>query len=384
MMKNMKTYENTLDHSVTKHLTEFFTRPEEVLFFDIETTGFSPKSASIYLIGCAFYASDGWHIRQYFTENAGEETQLLRAFTSFAATFSRFVHFNGLTFDVPFIAAKCKKHALRPFEPADQLDIYKCISPYKNLLHLPGCRQKQIEEFVGLHREDKFNGGQLIELYRIYTEEKSPELLHVLMLHNYEDISGMLQAFSIMAFPKLFEEGAFIVEDVSLDGVGSTSAELLIRLALSCTIPVPAALHSAADTISRCFLTCRDRSALIKVPVYEGTLKYFFADYKNYAYLPAEDQAIHKSVAVYVDKSQRMPATAATCYTKKTGKFVPWFGPADKTSPVFYEQHKAPQGFKELTEEFLSNQEEVHNYVMELLGALKTVPKSSHKTTKAK
>ena len=33
---------------------------------DIETTGFSPKSACVYLIGCAFRSKSGWKIRQYF------------------------------------------------------------------------------------------------------------------------------------------------------------------------------------------------------------------------------------------------------------------------------------------------------------------------------
>jgi uncharacterized protein YprB with RNaseH-like and TPR domain len=69
------------------------------------------------------------------------------------------VHFNGTTFDVPFLQTRAKKFGLS-FVPASvQHDIYKKISPYKNLLHLPGCRQKQLEEFIGIHREDHFNGG---------------------------------------------------------------------------------------------------------------------------------------------------------------------------------------------------------------------------------
>ncbi|MBQ7839638.1 MAG: ribonuclease H-like domain-containing protein [Lachnospiraceae bacterium] len=379
----MKTTENILESNKTKYLAPFFEQPQEVLFFDIETTGFSPKSASIYLIGCAFYALDGWHIRQYFAENAGEEAEILRAFTSFASTFLHFVHFNGTTFDVPFITAKCKKHALMPFVPSSQCDIYKYISPYKNLLHLPGCRQKQLEEFIGLYREDIFNGGQLIELYRVYTEQRSTELLHVLLLHNYEDIAGMLQTFSVMAFPKLFEEGCFQIQKAVIDQDSNPAnpmpLELLLRLTVPFEFPAACAFHGTDGIAGKCFCTCRGHDVMIKVPVWDTTLKYFFSDYKNYAYLPAEDQAIHKSVAVYVDKSQRMPATAATCYTKKCCRFIPWFGKADKSVSLFYENYKDRQGWVELTDAFLSDNMRLTSYIKNLLTAMKTGHKVSRK-----
>ena len=53
--------------------------------------------------------------------------------------------------------------------------------------------------------------------------------------------------------------------------------------------------------------------------------KYFYPDYKNYSYLPDEDYAIHKSCAIYVDKAHRVPARPETCYTRKTGEFLPLF-----------------------------------------------------------
>ena len=129
--KNMKTIENTIESSETNHLSPFFPHPEEVLFFDIETTGFSPKSACVYLIGCAFCSQSGWKIRQYFAEDRSQEKQLLETFCSFASTFPLIVHFNGGTFDVPFLQERCKRHGIPPFSPGAQTDIYKRISPYK-------------------------------------------------------------------------------------------------------------------------------------------------------------------------------------------------------------------------------------------------------------
>lgn len=371
----MKTTEYMLSPEQTAHLNTFFEQPEEVLFLDIETTGFSPKSASIYLIGCAFYTKSGWCIRQYFAETPACEGEIVRAFSSFAETFRYFVHFNGLTFDVPFLQAKCKKHALPAFTPVCQCDIYKSISPYKNLLHLPGCRQKQLEEYIGIHREDPFTGGQLIELYRAYGEKQEERLLQVLLLHNREDLSGMLSLYSVMAIPMLFEQGFFALESLTLqaspDISGESHMECRIRLRAESPLPVPIACHGASGALRQCFLSAREHTVLIRLPVFCGELKYFYPDYKSYSYLPAEDRAIHKSVAVYVDKSQRMPATAETCYIKKAGQFLPCFLPDMDELPKFKASHKEKQHWLLADEAFLADAGLQKSYVISLLQKIR-------------
>ena len=64
-----------------------------------------------------------------------------------------------------------------------------------------------------------------------------------------------------------------------------------------------------------------------------GTLKYFYSNYKDYYYLPEEDQAVHKSVGAYVDKAHRRQARAFDCYQKKDGIFLPQF--SDFHTPSF-------------------------------------------------
>ena len=41
----------------------------------------------------------------------------------------------------------------------------------------------------------------------------------------------------------------------------------------------------------------------------------YYLDYKNYYYLPNEDMAVHKSVAVSVDRTHREKAAPENCYT---------------------------------------------------------------------
>ena len=61
----------------------------------------------------------------------------------------------------------------------------------------------------------------------------------------------------------------------------------------------------------------------LQIPILSTTLKHYFPDYRNYYYLPLEDTAIHKSVATYVDSSNKVKATKQTCYVKQNDSFIP-------------------------------------------------------------
>lgn len=52
-------------------------------------------------------------------------------------------------------------------------------------------KQKDWEQFLGLNREDKYDGGQLIAVYKDYLMSKDEDLLHNLLLHNEDDLLGM-------------------------------------------------------------------------------------------------------------------------------------------------------------------------------------------------
>ena len=66
----------------------------------------------------------------------------------------------------------------------------------------------------------------------------------------------------------------------------------------------------------------------LSIRLYEGTLKYYYPNYKDYYYLIYEDTAVHKSVGEYVDqgrphkshkgnvlyeKKRRFPSPAGAC-----------------------------------------------------------------------
>ena len=96
------------------------------------------------------------------------------------------------------------------------------------------------------------------------------------------------------------------------------SSRLIIEAVSPVEIPVPFQFASTQYQLHA------EKNVLhFSIPVYETELKYFYGNYHDYYYLPEEDMAIHKRVAQYVDKDHRKQATAATCYTRRQGLFLP-------------------------------------------------------------
>ena len=78
----MITIEKCLDLPDTYPL-ERIGKLEELLFFDIETTGFSGAHSNLYLIGCTYYRDGGWHLIQWFADTKTAEKDLLDHFFAF-------------------------------------------------------------------------------------------------------------------------------------------------------------------------------------------------------------------------------------------------------------------------------------------------------------
>ncbi len=322
-------------------------RMEDILFIDIETTGLSPRNSELYLIGTGFFQDGKWLISQFFGENTSEEEAVLSAFSDFSRNFKVLVHFNGDRFDIPFLQSKFKEHKLTdPFERMVSYDLYKHVKKYKTPLGLPDCKQKTIELFLGIDREDKYDGGKLIAVYKDYEESKDSELQRLLLLHNFEDVKGMLKLLPILNYEEFFEsfknlpkvsvrtdeeiDEARYMEGQALplrarkvqanrykDFDGKEKSEVYMKLVLPIELPA-----SIAGNENGCFFKAQGREATLKVPLYETELKYFYSNYKDYYYLPKEDMAIHKSLATFVDKDFREKAKPENCYTKKEGQYL--------------------------------------------------------------
>lgn len=285
-------------------------------FFDIETTGLSPAVSSVYLIGALVIENNKLMLHQWFADDYTSEQELLTAFASFAGEKKLFIHYNGSSFDIPYLTKKYQAHHLAcPFDGTKQLDLFKGTKLFQTCFSLKNRKLKTMETLLGFHRHDNYSGKDCISLYtdfmhqKFFRDSKSELSCQKLLLHNEEDLIGTFLCSQLLLYQKpLFLSGSFYTEDGQAYFTGRTGS----------FYPRPLVLESG-----RFRLICEDSSFHLQIPLFSGTLYHFFPDYKNYFYLPGEDMAIHKSVGVFVETAFRQKATASNCYIKKEDKFLP-------------------------------------------------------------
>jgi len=350
----------------------------KMAFFDIETTGFSADSTYLYLIGCVYYKDSSYQMIQWFSEGIHDEVILIHAFFKFLEGYKVLIHYNGNGFDIPYLQHKCNSlHLDYSFDQFQSLDLYKKLLPYKKIFKIKSFRQKSIESFLNIHREDVFDGGDLIEVYSSYLGKKHLEdlrkirtpdaplpkstesdlLLYTLLLHNEDDIKGLLQISPILYYTDLFEKPIHILM------AGVEEDLLILRFEISAVLPVR--INYGNDLVH---LSAYGNSATLKIHIFDGELKYFYDNYKDYYYLPAEDSVMHKSVAIYVDKDYRTKAKPSNCYTKKQGLFAPLYEMI--ITPCFKMNYQDKLSFLEIHTDFLLQEDNLELYISHMLAHL--------------
>ena len=357
--------------------------PEDVLFFDIETTGLSARSAGLYLIGVLTYTDKNWTLLQYFCEDVADEPAVLQAFFELLRTKKILISYNGDGFDIPFLLHMVEQYGLPySFDTVESFDLFKKFRPLKHLLGLPDLKLKSCERFLGIDREDRFTGGELIEVYFEWQKTKMPALLDTLLLHNAEDIANLPNLLPLLRYRALPHSNFQLRAHERLQD-GTTplvhlSFTLLSPMSPSAHAPVENDTHEvtearrlhctdAGENDTREVMAGRRQHCIdtgengtreatddrrqhwpaltlpkpmdlrgdfwalhaegsaveLYVQLFEGERKLFFADFEHYYYLPAEDQVIHQSLAEFVDRSARKKACARNCYQRVSGCFLP-------------------------------------------------------------
>ncbi len=312
---------------------------EQVCFFDIETTGLSPQVSSVYLIGAAWSEGNSFHLIQWFADDYTSEKALLESFASFAGAFRAIVHYNGSTFDIPYLEKKYKEHNVpSPFSSMESLDLYREIRRQKVWLSSSDRKLATMEKLLSFRRQDCYTGKDCIDLYtrfmhkKFFRDTQAEVLKKNLLLHNHDDLIGTLICSQFLYYTRYHEKNpGFIRKD----------NQIQITDYIEGVFPIQWEKESEWWKIH-----FYGNKIQVDLPLYNGTLYHFYRDYKNYYYLPEEDAAIHKSVGIYVDPSRREKATAANCYTKKTGTFLPL--PCrftEESTPLFRKERKARDSY---------------------------------------
>ena len=329
---------------------------EQACFFDIETTGLSARVSSLYLLGAAYVKEGCWHLVQWFADDYVSEKEILTEFASFLSGFHTVIHYNGSTFDIPYLEKKYQSYQLgSPFFGKSSLDLFRQLPHKKELFSLPDNKLTTVERFLGFHRNDAYTGKDCIRLYTDFMQKKyfRDPLANVdkqnLLLHNHDDLIGTILCSKLLSYLQInHSEPHYRIE----------GPELILSAKLA--DEVPETLTCKKNSVQ---LTFKKNKLILRIPLFEGTLYHYFKDYKNYYYLPEEDMAVHKSVGAFVDASFRKKATASNCYIKRTGTFLPL--PADmKTNEItFQKSRRASQAYLPFTEQTSLSREDCLSYL---------------------
>ena len=290
------------------------------LFLDIETTGFQRTSTFLTIIGLAWQEDDRIVIEQWLNDTGQQEEPLLLLelegfMKGFHGALPKLIHYNGTTFDLPYLKAKYEQYHLpTSLSNCESLDLYHLSKKYRTLLSLDGLKQKNLEECFGLFREDTLSGQELINVYLNGIRNKDQQLLDAYLLHNKEDMEGMVFLQNLLRIDQLFEGNFEISKWLAQADNHCTLIQLTGDFYFYKQICI------SSDQIQ---VTFENHSVWIRIPICHVEARFFHENYKDYYYLPAEDCAMHKSVAEYVEKEYRIKATKETCYTKKRGDFLP-------------------------------------------------------------
>lgn len=341
---------------------------QDVLFLDIETTGIKRADNRVWLIGCICMETDGWHLTQWFDDTGLEEKSILSSFLLFAGRFRYVINYNGNRFDLPFLNVRIQTQGLEkeaaPFLSMRSIDLYSYIAPYRHLLGLPDYRQQTLEAALETGREEALDGKALVEAYKKYLLLPSSPLMEKLALHNEANVAGLLDLLCLSAFSNL-DDLKVSVRRVQANYYtnydGGQAEELLIYFALSFSLPVR--IYAGQD---HCYLKIDGETGVLKIPLYTEEMKYFYANYKDYYYLPGEDMAIHKYIASYVDKNRRIQARPETCYTKKASTYLPQWGLY--RTPFFKRSYEEKEIFFEFTDQIKRDREALSDYASYVLA----------------
>ena len=218
--------------------------------------------------------------------------------------------------------------------------------------------QKSLEEFLGLYREDKYDGGTLIRFYYDYINSRDEKILHLLFLHNEEDLLGMLKVVEMLSFVDFFNSD-FTLSDVKKN-------EDYLTLYYTCNEYLDYKL-SIEDEI---FLNASENKLILDIPILKSELKFFFEKYKDYYYLTIEDYAVHKSIGEFVDKSVKKKATKQTAYIKQVAEYIPCFNTV-LVGEIFKKEYKSKEKYINLAKLDFSDKVFFREYAIEMLKQFK-------------
>ncbi len=171
-----------------------------LVFLDIETMGLNRKRDPIILIGLMILGSREGSLYQYFSQNPGDEREILQAMSEIIPPEAIIVTYNGQSFDIPYVNYRSAVNDL-PYRISKGRGVDLMRLAKKAMPDAPRYTLKAIEVCLGIHRDDTLSGAECVRNYETYLKTKEHRLAEEICRHNYEDVLHMaplLQLFDVL------------------------------------------------------------------------------------------------------------------------------------------------------------------------------------------
>lgn len=206
--------------------------PEELLFFDTETTGLSGGAGTlVFLVGIAWCEGAHLEAEQLFLSDYPGEPSFLDAIRERFAERRLFVSFNGKTFDSHLLRTRFALNR-EAFEIGPQLDLLHASRRLWRSI-TGSCTLKALEQGVlGVQRPVDIPGEDIPVVYFDWLKTGRPGLLPVVFEHNLADVTSLARLYDTIGRLLGGEVGETPVDERALgtwllDRGSPTGAELL-------------------------------------------------------------------------------------------------------------------------------------------------------------
>jgi hypothetical protein len=176
-------------------------QPEELLFFDLETTGLARAAGTLpFIIGLGFWGKDhALQIHQLFIRDPGEEAHALSLLKEYLLRARVLVSFNGRSFDLPLLRNRLLLNRCPlPLEEKYHIDLLLlCRRLFRG--RLVNCRLGTIErELLGFEREGDVDGSEAPSIYLEYLNTGRLDRIELLLQHNKLDVALMAPLLALL------------------------------------------------------------------------------------------------------------------------------------------------------------------------------------------
>ncbi len=164
--------------------------PRRWAFLDTETTGLAGGAGTYaFLVGVGRIEADGFHLKQFFMRDFGEEPSLLAALAAHLSAFDVLITYNGKTYDQPLLETRYRMARMRP--PFARLAHLDLLAGARRLwkLRFESCRLVDLEnQILGVEREGDLPGDLIPYVYFEYLRTREALRVAPIFHHNALDI----------------------------------------------------------------------------------------------------------------------------------------------------------------------------------------------------